>query len=260
MSQNVDYKQLVSEWLESEDKDLEAGALLMLKLNRNRTLYQYILRKNALDKLIYEMKKQFDILSARTKHESIKLTEQQVSDLTAAASKATKTLEVVDKGVKGKRADHDLLSVDSQQAFENNLAIYPKMRSLHEKLKLMVNDRPCDRFPFLKELITLDNQVRANWKLYDNAKVQESTQPGQTVTNPVKPITPVLDVKGVSAARKYLSDNKKKLADLKVKDEAKHSDLLFKMQERYNNLIASGQTFDEKQVAELKDAGLNVEG
>ncbi|NDV96463.1 hypothetical protein D0T84_16300 [Dysgonomonas sp. 521] len=257
MSQNVDYKQLVDEWLESEEKDIEAGALLCLKLNRNRTLYQYITRKKALDKLIYEMKKQSDILSARVNFETNKLTEEEVKELTQKAVKAAKTVEVIDKGVKGKRTDHDKLPADIQQAYEDNLVIYPKMRSLHEKLKLMANDRPCDRYPFLKELVAMDNKVRANWKLYDNAKILNTDERYTDTGNPVsKKVT--LDAKGVSAARKYLSSNKKKLATLKDTDEDKYKTLLAEMQKRYDDLIASGQTLDEKQVGELKEAGVKV--
>ncbi|WP_419033913.1 hypothetical protein [Dysgonomonas gadei] len=253
---NVDYKQKVDEWLESEEKDLEAGALLLLKLNRNRTLYQYITRKKAMDKLIYEMKKQSDIIAVRANYDTNKLTEQEVKELTGKAEKAAKTIEIVDKNVKGKRTDHDRLPADAQQAYEDNLVMYPKMRSLHEKIKLMVNDRPCDRYPFLKDLVALDSKVRANWKLYDNAKV--ITEKASTETGNPASTTPVLDVKGISAARKYLSSNKKKLATLKGVDEDRYKELLAEMQRRYDALIASGQALDEKQVAELKEAGIVV--
>lgn len=262
MNQDVDYKQLVDAWLESDEKDIDAGALLLLKLNRNRVLHQYITRKRALDKLIYEMKKQSDILDARVNHGTAKLTEVEVKELTHKSKKAEQTLAVVEKGVKGKRPDHDQLSPDVQKAHEDNLVIYPKMRSLHEKLKLMENDRPCDRYPFLKELVELDGKVRKNWKLYDKAKVVtvkgDNQGSGTEAGNPVLTASPVLDAKGVSAARKYLSGNKKKLVTLKDKDIEKYNLLLAEMQKRYNDLIASGQTIDEKQVAALKEAGIAV--
>ncbi len=256
MAQNVDYKQLVDEWLEAEDKDIEAGALLLLKLNRNRVLYQYITRKKALPKLIYEMKKQSDILSKRQNLAASELTEEEVQKFTQKSVRAAKTIEIVEKGVKGKRHDHEQLSQEAQEAYEKNLDIYPKMRSLHEKLKLMVNDRPCDRYPFLKELVGYDEQIRSNWKLYDNAKSvtgKYSTETGNPASK-----TPVLDVKGISAARKYLSSNKKKLLTLKDTNEDKYKELLAVMQRRYDALIASRQTLDEKQIAELKEAGLSV--
>lgn len=62
----------------------------------------------------------------------------------------------------------------------------------------------------------------------------------------------------ISAARKYLSSNKKKLQGLKETDKNKYDILLPEMQKRYDDLIISGQTLDEKQIAELKEAGLSV--
>ena len=64
--------------------------------------------------------------------------------------------------------------------------------------------------------------------------------------------------KKVNAARKYLSDNKKKLADLKNTDEKKYSVLLMKVQERYEYLVSSGNTVEADQVAELVNLGLVV--
>lgn len=261
MAQNVNYKQLVDEWLESEDKDIEAGALLLLKLNRNRVLYQYITRKKALPKLIYEMKKQSDILSKRQNLAASELTDEEVQKFTQKSERAAKTIEIVEKGVKGKRHDHEQLSQEAQEAYEKNLNIYPKMRSLHEKLKLMVNDRPCDRYPFLKELVGYDEQIRSNWKLYDNAKVlpAQTEQKDEILTQDnTDSKTPVLDANGVSAARRYLSGNKKRLASLKETDKDKYDLLLVEMQKRYDDLIFSGQSINEKQIAELKEAGLSV--
>ena len=135
------------------------------------------------------------------------------------------------------------------------------MRSLHEKLKLMVNDRPCDRYPFLKELVGYDEQIRSNWKLYDNAKVlpAQTEQKDEILTQDnTDSKTPVLDANGVSAARRYLSGNKKRLASLKETDKDKYDLLLVEMQKRYDDLIFSGQSINEKQIAELKEAGLSV--
>ncbi len=81
---------------------------------------------------------------------------------------------------------------------------------------------------------------------------------------------PVLDVddefpeanveiaKKVGAARKYLSDNKKKLAELKDTDAGKFTALLQKVQQRYDFLIATGNVVDETQAAELAAVGVNI--
>ena len=66
----------------------------------------------------------------------------------------------------------------------------------------------------------------------------------------------------VQAARKYISDNKKKLAELRESGEwpnAKYDELLEKVQERFNFLIETGNSVSDEQVAELKELGIVVE-
>ena len=60
------------------------------------------------------------------------------------------------------------------------------------------------------------------------------------------------------AARKYLSDNKKKLAELKDTDAGKFTALLQKVQQRYDFLIATGNVVDETQAAELAAVGVII--
>lgn len=62
----------------------------------------------------------------------------------------------------------------------------------------------------------------------------------------------------MGAARKYLSDNKKKLAELKDTDAGKFTALLQKVQQRYDFLIATGNVVDETQAAELAAVGVNI--
>ena len=62
----------------------------------------------------------------------------------------------------------------------------------------------------------------------------------------------------MGAARKYLSDNKKKLADLKDSDAKKYLALLAKVQERYDYLISTGNAVEAEQVNELALLGLKV--
>ena len=74
---------------------------------------------------------------------------------------------------------------------------------------------------------------------------------------PEKPKTEPLqaDPKKVSAARKYLSDNKKKLADLHGEE---YDALIAKMQERYDYLIETDAGVSDEQKAAFKELGLNV--
>jgi DNA polymerase-3 subunit epsilon len=62
----------------------------------------------------------------------------------------------------------------------------------------------------------------------------------------------------VSACRKYLSSNKARLKELIYMDEREYFVLLAKMQERFDMLKNDGQSFSEKQEAELKLLGIEV--
>ena len=72
----------------------------------------------------------------------------------------------------GKRADHDELPDEVQALYVENLSIVQKMRELHLKLRsLSLDNAPCpdsERYPFLKELITLDKKLHSNWEIYDH--------------------------------------------------------------------------------------------
>jgi hypothetical protein len=72
----------------------------------------------------------------------------------------------------GKRADHDLLPVEIQALYVENLDIINRMRELHLKLRTMsLDDATCpdsERYPFLKEIIALDKKRVENWDVYDH--------------------------------------------------------------------------------------------
>lgn len=260
---NGSLKTKVDEWLESEDKDVDAGALMLLQLNKNRILYTNITRNPSKykDKLIYELRKQSDILAERMKVEDFNsLTESEVKEFSEKVEKFnSEVLPKVQSDKNGKREDHDLLPENARKAYEENQELYPRIRSLHEKLKTMDDDRACDRYPFLKQMVAFDEQVRENWIIYDNAQpLDPNSVVEDTITEPVSPVAS-LDAKAVSAARKYLSGNKSKLQELRINNnEQGYAALLSKMQERYDMMINGGENFTEEQTLEFKELGLRV--
>ena len=75
--------------------------------------------------------------------------------------------------VKGKRPDHDELPEEIQALYVENLHLMQQMRHNRAQLLVIINTHDksvCpdgDRYPFVKELIKLDAQYRANWQRYD---------------------------------------------------------------------------------------------
>ena len=177
----------VLQWLNTpaEERDLEQGALYLLKFSRNQIMYRNILanlKRHAAD-IEYQLKKFMKVRLASFTHEQVEQMQAQVNVIVeknhlnvpvkTKAQKAKANEEVK----KGKRTDHDSLPVEIQALYEENLPILQKMRALHAQLAVLSKEgTTCpdsDRYPFLKELIDLDKRYHANWKAYDNYGKEE---------------------------------------------------------------------------------------
>ena len=235
--------------LPENEVDVNEAATLLLRVNRNQILFNNIIRRNDVERVLYELKKIYDF---RMQDDALKKTavmEVEVKKVIETNPEFTLTDEQLEDAPKGMRADHDELPEEIKALFVENFDIFRRMRKLHEQLKLMNNQKPCDRYPFLKEMLELDNQHRENYNAYDNY----GKKPAQPETK-IETVM-VADPKLVSAARAYLSRNKAKLETLE--GDAKE-ELLQKMQERYSYLVATDSGVSDEQKAEYKALGLNV--
>ena len=182
----------VKEWLDAnpEDRDLAAGALLVLQLTNNRIMYQNFMRKPKLyaSRIEYELKKKYNFYLQQLTHEQVAEMGKQVEVIAKEHNLPNEHEEFK----KGKRADHDALPVEIQALYAQNLSIMQQMRRCHTQLQLLsVEHSTCpdsERYPFLKELIDLDKQYHANWEQYDHYKVGEPLpeQPKETAAEPVE--------------------------------------------------------------------------
>ena len=244
------FTQQLQAWLDtpSDSRSLETGAELLLRLNKNRWMHQMILKKRNFSKLEHELKKYLAIrLEGLTKREVVAM-EQTVlplatESLELGAPVITTDAELPKGNYRGKRQDHDTLPLELQDLYERNGDIYFKMKQLFETLKQMENDTPCDRHEYLKQLDELDKAYRQNWETYDAWSAVSS--------GPVQHVTDAPTAQQLQAARKYVSANKKKLAE--TGDEA----LREKIQQRIDLLLSSDQGFDEDYKKELEELGLH---
>ena len=197
-------------WLNTEpaERDLLKGAEMVLKLTRNRILFQNILKIRLDRKTIQDVVQMDKVLvpSVEKTLETFKPTEISSDD------------DVPQEAViaKGKREDHDSLPEEIQQLWESNKDIYFRLKETFETLKTMRDALPCDRYEYLKQLEELDTKYRNNMNKYDHYKPGEQEETGAEGESPEDPAEMA---KKVSAARGYLSDNKKKLAEFKEADD-----------------------------------------
>ena len=167
------FTELIKTWLETPEaeRDYSVGALYLLKLSGNQILYKNIVA--ALDKrhdvIEYQLQKYYNfrvqaLTHAQVEEMSVQV-EQIVADHIPLAAEA-------DEKRTGKRADHDSLPDEIKARYVENLSLLQRMRELHLRLRsLSLENAPCpdsERYPFLKELISLDKKLHANWEAYDH--------------------------------------------------------------------------------------------
>lgn len=254
------FTKAMQKWLmqRQEQRSLEEGALLLLRINRNQRLYSNIIRKKDFQKLEYELNKHLKIrLEGLTREQVAQMERTELPRIKETLEKnapAISTDADYNKATNdGKRPDHDTLPEQVQRLYDRNGELYFKMKSLFETLKTMEDQQPCDRHELLVQLAEMDREYRENWNTYDTFDPATMTLHGEAYSNGGA------SPKEVSAARKFLSGNKTKLSVLKETEPLLYEELRDKMQERVDLLIRSGLWFKQAFIEELTTLGIKFE-
>lgn len=171
------FTQQIKEWLEQhpDERDYAADALILLKLSGNQIMYRNLIANPSAkaDFIEYQIQKYYNFRVQALTHAQVEEMAEQVKTiadehhLTDDAS-----TEPEDERRLGKREDHDSLPDEIKAKYVENLSILQRMRELHLRLRsLSLDNATCpdsERYPFLKELITLDKKLHANWEEYDH--------------------------------------------------------------------------------------------
>lgn len=170
---NLELTPKIKEWLDTapENRDIAAGAELLLRINRNRILYNNIMRNPAkhAPTLEYHIQKILKQRLIDTTHEEVARMMTQVDSIAEQHGFSRQTRSQFQRG---KRADHDQLPPEVQQLYVDNADIMRRMRDAHTRLRMINStNSTCpdsDRYPLAKDIIRLDLQYRDNWNLYDH--------------------------------------------------------------------------------------------
>ncbi len=204
MKQDSQFTLKLQEWMNTPDsqKDWAAGALLLLQLSGNRIMYHNlsINPKGKAEFIKGQLQKYLNFRLQQLTHDEVEEMQQKVDKIVknvikpdavvvnlapvdAGSTAVTPSIANSEASAKGKseefaefkagkRADHDLLPVEIQALYVENLDIINRMRELHLKLRtLSLENTTCpdsERYPFLKEIIALDKRRVANWDTYDH--------------------------------------------------------------------------------------------
>lgn len=247
-------------------RDLQKGAVLVLKFSRNQILYANMMRAphKFEKKMVYELTKaRKERIRRLNAEEAMKLQKTVIPAVTEILRQYPEDDVVVDgetlKQFYGRRADHDSLPADIRDLWQRNTEIWHKIKNLYEKLKTMDDAPACERLEFLKMMLELEQEHTRNFAVYDAAAATagESFE-GNTEQEQIKDDeeSPADDASKINAARKYISDNRKKI--LTIDDAEKREALLAKIQDRYDYLIEAGANLAPEVVENLKEIGVNV--
>ena len=163
--------------LAPSDRDVAQGAMLLLRINRNRIIYAGALHapRRYAPIIEAELKKHLRIrLDHQTREgivsmerEVMPAAEQSIQEGDPVISSDAARPQSASAPHRGLRPDHDRLPRDIQQIPEQNADVYFRMKKVYNTLLQMADAAPCDRYEYLKTLKNLDDRYRAAWKKYD---------------------------------------------------------------------------------------------
>lgn len=175
----------LQKWLSTprEERDYEQGNLLLFRLSGNKIQYRNLAPNPAkhAEFITRNIQKYVNFRVQEFTHEQVKEMEKKVEKI------FEKRLSIEENNPardfkKGKRADHDSLPEEIRSLYVENLGIAQRMRDVQTKLRLIsTEESPCpdsERYPFLKELISLDKQLHENWERYDRYVPQQGQESG----------------------------------------------------------------------------------
>lgn len=235
-----EFTKAISVWLSTsrEERDVVAGAELLLRLTGNRQFYATAcVRPDVVhDHVEYELKKHLSIREAGHNTETLRALERgllselstmEESAVVSVADESTEDDAYVERAAgetehvvrRGRRADHDELPEYIQQIVEDNSVRYEQMRVLYNRLLSLQDAAPCDRKEDIFQLDKLHKEWGAAWKVYDHygtaeALADEPDEEDAAAADDGVVMDGLTLSKKVSAAKRYLQKHKKKLSEL----------------------------------------------
>ena len=261
----------------SSGESIKKGAELLLRVNRNRGLYERICRnpKAGVKKLEYEISKHLNYrLQGYTIQDIENLDKEIVPQVQAAVDAAENAADgevpVVlepDDGsytgyviVKGIRPDHDSLPDDIKAIWPANAERWKKIKETYNRL-LSLN-APCDRFEHLQLLKESWYKYKDEMCRYDDFKAGGAAEP----LEPEKPALSEKDQQDIDYAQSYISRNLPVLMDLvaaakdpEFTDAEKLESLREKVQNRVFTLLRLGVSLTDQRKADLTACDISLD-
>ena len=284
------FRARVEEWLSKKkhtEADLANGAMMVLQCNRNRAMYNTMMRKPSHyeEKMVYELKKHLAYLQNDMNLDDVKNLEKQIlpvihhvvmavpeedegTKLPAPARSSEEPYEQTDAIVaRGKRTDHDTLPETIRAIWDKNAERYKKIKQAHETCKTLT--AACDRYEFTSAMAELWADYKKDFDTYDHYVLVPVNEEGGTQTPPSDEVQfSAEDVKAIKAARPYISKYLPKLLALVAAakqegfTEAQAQELESwrdRIQQRVDVLIRTKQVIKDELRQQLTEADIKLE-
>lgn len=274
------FTEKIALWLQGDhksDEKIKEGAMLLLQLNRDQSMYQRILRRpqHELKFLEYKLQRFLKLRNdGKTVSDVVKLDQEITPEIKLAvtsdalASDVGKLPVVVpakhdgDTGCvvrKGIRPDHDKLPANIQAIWTKNAERWKKIKEAFEACKQLTE--PCDRYEYLKVLKETWYKYKDEMARYDDFRLTaDGVSNGEGATDQAPSLTPEQE-KELANADSYISKNLPQLrTDISDAMKAgnyseeyarKIASRIERLQQRVNVLIKYGRTFTPERQEQL---------
>lgn len=268
-------------WLNAEKHDRESvarGAEMVLKLTRNMSMYQTIMRRPERfeSKVRYELQKFLPMRLENMTTQDVKLLDAELTPQIAAAIEEQAKFEAEHKAeedndtevpeggylpaASGIRPDHDNLPGDVRNIWAENKERWLKIKKLYNTL--LTFEQPCDRYEYLKQLKDLWYTYKSELGRYDGY-----VAPSDDAQTEGEEPTPADIAKNIANARSYITKNVDRLAELRrlsresddaTKELDEYNKLLTKVRARVTVLNDNNAPIGDDLKTKLNEAGLSL--
>lgn len=268
-------------WLNAEKHDRESvarGAEMVLKLTRNMSMYQTIMRRPERfeSKVRYELQKFLPMRLENMTTQDVKLLDAELTPQIAAAIEEQAKFEAEHKAeedndtevpeggylpaASGIRPDHDNLPKDVRNIWVENKERWLKIKKLYNTL--LTFEQPCDRYEYLKQLKDLWYTYKSELGRYDGY-----VAPSDDAQTEGEEPTPADIAKNIANARSYITKNVDRLAELRrlsresddaTKELDEYNKLLTKVRARVTVLNDNNAPIGDDLKTKLNEAGLSL--
>ncbi len=256
-------------WLnaDSHDRDsLMAGAEMVLKLTRNMSMYQAIIRRPERfeSKIRYELQKFLPMRLEQMTVQDVKALDDELVPEVKAAVVADSDSQPSASGI---RPDHDSLPDDVKRVWTDNRERWLRIKQLYNTL--LPIEQPCDRYEYLKQLKDLWYTYKRELERYDSyvAPADGDNSASGVSASAQAGLSPADIAKDIANARSYITKNVDRLAELRrasldaddnVKALDDYNGLLAKVQQRVDVLTAANAPIGDDLKAKLNEGGISI--